>query len=154
DADFNPPQCAGFHIDPETGDVSFRATQTDQTVFAFAVDEYRKDPSTGKYVKVATIRRDLQIIIIDCPANQSPIVYGINGTSQTTADFCANQNKCFTINTFDPDPDDTVFISWNNPRNMPGATFNTDENGKKKWPKGTFCWSPTNDNVRTYPYRF
>lgn len=146
---FEPPVCKGFHLDPQTGELMFKATEAVITVMAINVNEWRKD-STGKYKKIGTIRRDLQISIIECPENRSPVITGIDCQKPTTMTFCANQSKCFTICSFDPDIDDTVSLSWNN--QIPGGKFVVEEG--KKWPKAQFCWAPTNAHVRSYPWRF
>jgi hypothetical protein len=149
DGEFDPPKCKGFHLDPETGEIKFKATEETITVMAINVTEWRKD-SSGKYQPIGTVRRDLQISIVDCGDNRSPVVTGIDCQKPTTMTFCANQSKCFTICSFDPDINDTVSLSWNN--QVPGAKFTVEEG--KKWPKAQFCWSPTNAHVRSYPWRF
>jgi hypothetical protein len=146
---FDPPVCKGFHLDPQTGEIMFKATDADITVMAITATEWRKD-SVGRYTQIGTIRRDLQISIIECPENRSPVITGINCQKPTSMTYCANQSKCFTICSFDPDVDDTVTLTWNN--QIPGGKFTVEEG--KKWPKAQFCWSPTNANVRSYPYRF
>jgi gliding motility-associated-like protein len=150
DATFQPPLCLGFHLDPLTGDIEFKATKTDVTVFCIVVDEYRRD-SLGIERKIGTVRRDLQISIIDCPANHTPIITGINGGTTTSIKICADQQTCFTIRAFDIDPNDTVIMNWNN--QIPGASFTVKKDGKK-WPTGTFCWRPQKKDVRSYPYQF
>ncbi len=151
-SEWDPPKtCKGFRLDPQTGDVQFKATRPDQTIFAFAVTEWRKD-ANGVYKKIGEIRRDLQIIIIECEDNNAPILSGIDGTNQTSINFCANQSKCFTVNSFDPDRLDTVTMDWNRTLASRGATFEVEKG--KKWPKGKFCWTPTNADVRSYPYSF
>ena len=151
--DWEPPKtCHGIGIDPQTGDVRFKATKVDQTVFAFAVEEWRYNDS-GRAVMIGTIRRDMQIILVDCEDNYAPVITGINGSAQTSIDFCADRSKCFTINTFDLDRDDSVKLDWNGTLARYGATFEVIEE-KVKWQKGRFCWKPTNAHVRSYPYTF
>jgi PKD repeat protein len=147
--EFDPPKCKGFHVDSETGEIKFKATESDVTVMAITVTEWRKD-SLGVPQKIGTIRRDLQISVIECPENRSPMITGIDCGKSTTMTFCANQSKCFTVCSFDPDIDDTVTMDWN--KQIPGADFDVEFG--KKWPKGKFCWSPTNAHVRSYPWRF
>lgn len=146
---WDPPKCQGFHLDTFTGDLMFKATKTDVTVLSIAVEEWRKD-SAGIPRLIGIVRRDVQISIIDCPDNKIPVVSGINGTANTTMNFCVDQLKCFTVNTYDLNLPDTVSMNWN--KSIPGATF-TVEKGKKH-PKGTFCWKPTQSQYRTFPYFF
>jgi len=148
---FNPPvSCKGFHLNPYTGEIDFKAVKPDVTVIALEISEYRKD-SLGIYQKIGEIRRDMQIMIIDCPANHPPIVTGINGGNTTSAIFCAETNNCFTIKAFDQDPPDSVSMSWNS--QIPGASFSIIDL-TKKWPTAQFCWRPKLSDVRSAPYRF
>jgi gliding motility-associated-like protein len=150
DATYNYPTCAGFHLDPQTGDIMFRATKEDITVMVVLVDEYRRD-SLGNYKKIGTTRRDIEITIIDCGSNHAPVITGINGGTTNSIKICANTQTCFTIKSFDIDPGDTVSMTWN--RQIPGASFTIKHDGKK-WPTGVFCWRPTDKDVRSYPYQF
>ena len=148
---WNPPSCAGFHLDSFTGDLQFKPTKVEQTVIAIQVQEYGKD-SNGNAVLKGTTRRDMQLIVMSCPSNHAPTLSGIDGTSSNDADFCVNQYTCFTINSDDPDKNDTVSVDWNNALASMGATFTVEK--KKQHPKSTFCWKPTQANVRSYPYQF
>jgi gliding motility-associated-like protein len=144
------PGCWGIHLNSQTGDINFKAMNEDVTVMAFQIDEWRKD-STGKPIKIGTIRRDLQVRIVKCPANNSPIISGINGTSAVSINFCEGQSKCFKIQAFDQDNPDTVTMDWNH--QIPGADFQILDR-TKKWPTGQFCWTPPKGSARSYPYQF
>jgi len=150
---WDPPQvCKGFHLDSTTGDIEFKAVKADVTVISLDVSEWRKD-SLGVYVKIGEIRRDMQIIIVDCPADIPPIIPGINGGNSYSEQICADQQTCFNVLSFSLVPADTVKLSWNNPGTMNGATFTVVPDGKK-WPTAVFCWFPTDKDVRSYPYTF
>src|SRR6185437_8745384 len=149
---FVPPFCYGFHLDSTTGDIMFKATKVDQTVFVVVVSIYRRD-SLGVEHLIGEIRRDLQIIVIDCPTNRPPIIPGINGGNSFSEKICADQQTCFKVLAFDLDQPDTVKLGWNNPGTMDGATFTVLPDGKK-WPTAVFCWYPTDKDVRSYPYTF
>jgi gliding motility-associated-like protein len=149
---WNPPSCSGFHLDSFNGDLQFKPTKVEQTVMAIQVQEYTKDPTTGKPVLKGTTRRDIQLIIMACPSNHVPTLTGIDGTNYNDYDVCANNLACFTINSNDVDNDDTVSVDWNNALASLGATFKTEK--LKKHPRSTFCWKPTSAQVRTYPYQF
>ncbi|MCX6352969.1 MAG: hypothetical protein NTX03_14095, partial [Bacteroidetes bacterium] len=146
---WDPPKCEGLHLDSATGDLQFKATKAEITIVGFLVQEYAKDAS-GKVYKKGETRRDVQLIIMDCKTNHVPTLSGIDGTTLTDADFCVNQFKCFTINSYDEDSKDTVQVSWN--KGIPGATFTVET--KKQHPKSIFCWKPGPQHVRTYPYSF
>lgn len=149
DLAWDPPKCQGFHLDSTNGNLMFKATKTDVSVIAVLVEEWRKD-SAGIPRLIAKVTRDVKVAIIDCPDNKIPVISGINGTTNTSMNFCVDELRCFTINTYDLDLADSVSMDWN--KSIPGATF-TVEKGKKH-PKGTFCWRPNQSQYRTYPYFF
>ncbi|MDZ4839111.1 MAG: PKD domain-containing protein [Bacteroidota bacterium] len=147
-AEFSPPICRGFHLDPETGDISFKATKEDITVMVIVVNEWRKD-SAGVPRIIGTVRRDLQIRIMECPENQSPQIVTTPARSQF--DFCANRGKCIDFLVFDPDADDSVTVSWN--KQIKGATFTTGQQPDKRV-KAQFCWTPKTSDVRSLAHQF
>ena len=148
--DYNPPKCKGFNLDSVTGDITFKATKEDITVMAVTVTEWRKD-STGKPVAIGQVRRDMQISIVDCKDNHSPIVYSEN--NQKKFDFCAGRTKCIKFNSFDLDQPDSVRMSWNSQLASLGGTFTVTNKGAK-YESGLFCWTPKKSDVRSLAYQF
>jgi hypothetical protein len=138
---------AGFHLDPLTGDLCFRPTQVQLAVLVIKVIEWRK--INGVATAIGETRRDMQIIVTTCPNNKVPNVQG-----PYAYDACANSKICFDMQSTDLDAADTVRVSWNN--GIPGGTFTkafgTGGNSKKQ--RGTFCWTPTDDDVSNNPYYF
>jgi len=149
---FVPPYCYGFHLDSTNGTIEFKAIKTDVTVYAFSVDIYRRD-SKGIEQNVGEIRRDMEMILLDCPSDVPPVIPGINGGNSYSINVCTGQQTCFNVKAFDLEPSDTVTLTWNNPGTMNGATFTTIPNGQK-WPTAVFCWSPKKSDIRSYPYTF
>ena len=131
----------GFHLDPVTGDISFRPMKIEVTVMALKISEWRNE------VKIGEIRRDLQIIVINCPNNHPPSL----GPALYYKEVCAGSNVTFTINTNDLDPNDTLTISWNH--GISGASW-SDNNGTSKHPTGTFSWTPGENQASNLPYTF
>ncbi|HYG16427.1 MAG TPA: hypothetical protein VEC12_11790, partial [Bacteroidia bacterium] len=122
---------AGFRLDSATGDISFRPTVQNQvTVLVLEVTEWRK--INGIMTKIGVTRRDMQIIVVNCPNNKVPKIAGKNEVA------CAGQQVCIDITTDDADNNDTVKISWN--RGIPRATF-THTNGAKRLATGSVCWT-------------
>ncbi|WP_332367867.1 hypothetical protein [Spirosoma telluris] len=58
----NPP----LSIDAQTGQLSVTATQLGLFVFAVKVEEYRNG------IKIGEVRRDFQLLVIDCPPKRLP----------------------------------------------------------------------------------
>ncbi|MEX0967944.1 MAG: PKD domain-containing protein [Bacteroidia bacterium] len=140
---FNPPQCRGFHLDSATGDLMFKPMVAQQTVFAMKVEEYRNG------VKIGETRRDIQIIVLNCPANNAPVVSGMDNKPVFNVEVCAGSQLCFTVHSDDQDNTDTVSMSWNG--GIPGATFTTSGG---RLPTGTFCWTPKESDASSVPYFF
>ncbi|MCX6352934.1 MAG: hypothetical protein NTX03_13915, partial [Bacteroidetes bacterium] len=148
-ATWAPPNCQGFHVDSLTGEINFKATKIDQTYTAYMIQEWGKD-SVGKPYKKGEITVDVNLVIYSCKTTKIPTLSGINGTSTNTTDFCAGQNNCFTINSYDQDTKDTVSLSWNS--GISGATFTVPVG--KQHPSAVFCWKPGVNHIRSYPYSF
>jgi PKD repeat protein len=107
---------------------------------AIAIKEYRNG------VHIGTIRRDIQIIVINCPNNHPPVLSG-----PYYKEVCAGSTVSFTINTNDYDPNDSLTISWNN--SLPGASW-TDNNYIAKHPTGSLSWTPGENQSSSIPYTF
>lgn len=136
---------AGFHLDPVTGDLSFRPTKVNQTgVIVIEVVEWRR--INGVMKEIGRTRRDMQVIVVSCPNNKIPV---IKPPFSTTA--CAGQQVCMDIVTDDPNKNDTVQISWN--RGIPRAVF-TNNNGSVRLASGKVCWTPTEADVSNIPHTF
>ncbi|MCC6722113.1 MAG: hypothetical protein IT243_07910, partial [Bacteroidia bacterium] len=151
----DPP--IGIYMDPETGDLIFTPTECDQqAVVVMQIDEWRKDDK-GKWQNIGMTRRDMQIIVQTCPANNPPKI--TNKTFKYTV--CAGSSLCFDITTEDKvfvppppaksPPPDTVTLTWN--RGIPGATF-TIKNMKVREKTATFCWTPKKNQASDLPYTF
>ncbi|MBI1221985.1 MAG: T9SS type B sorting domain-containing protein [Bacteroidetes bacterium] len=135
----------GIHLDPVTGDLSFRPTCQNQiAVVVIEVKEWRM--VNGVMTVVGVTRRDMQIIVIPCPYNKVPKILPPYVTQA-----CAGQQTCITIGTNDEDANDTVRISWN--RGIRNATF-TNNNGSVKHASGEVCWTPTENDISNIPYTF
>ncbi|MEA3496475.1 MAG: hypothetical protein U9R42_10610, partial [Bacteroidota bacterium] len=136
----NLPFPRSFHLDLHTGDISFRPMKIEQTVMVTKVEEFRNDTLIGQ------IRRDIQVIVINCPNNHAPLLSG-----PFYKEVCAGDSVTFTINTNDYDSNDTLRISWNNA--ITNATWSSN-NGIVKHPTGNFTWVPQNNMASTIPYVF
>jgi hypothetical protein len=133
----------GLHLDRQTGDMQFRPMLAEVTVMVVKVNEFRNG------VKIAEIRRDMEIIVMNCTNNNSPSITTPNNIR--SKNVCAGQPVTFNFSTNDPNSNDTVTISWNN--SLPGATW-TNTNGQSKHPNGTLTWTPTSSDAGSLPYTF
>lgn len=150
----DPPQ--GFYLDPITGDIIFTPNECNEVgVVVIKVTEWRKD-SANKYQIVGETRRDIQMWVENCPANNPPKINGPYSYS-----VCPGDQLCFNITTKDDPvippppavtpPPDTVTLSWNS--GIPGASF-TITNPTARLKTGKFCWTPGENQVSSLPYTF
>jgi len=142
--------CDGFHLDSFNGDLFFEPVKSDVTVIGIQVQAWKKN-AIGQPYLASWIRRDVQLIIMQCPANHLPTLTGVNGANIYSVNYCVGDYKCFNIISYDQDDSDSVMVSWNGALATLGATFIVD-NDSIKHPVGKFCWKPT--IARSYPYYF
>ena len=160
--DFRPIK--GFILDSVSGDFLFHPTQAgERSVVTVKIEEYRD----GKLI--SEIRRDLQFIIDgNCTANNAPVIYGIDGTSdQSLPNFrvqaCADAPVELNIIIHDedyfriasrlgqPDAKDSVLVGFET--NAPGAKVRVRPSSQNKSIAIlNFQWTPTSKNVSPLPY--
>ena len=125
-----------------TGDICMTPTLREVTVLAVKVEEWRNG------ILIGSVIRDIQLRTVICN-NTLPTLSGINGSNAYTTTGCAGVPINFTIPSFDPDPGQTITLTWNNA--IPGATFVS--NGAQI-PTATFNWTPTVNDVSLVPHCF
>ncbi|MEA3496748.1 MAG: hypothetical protein U9R42_12020, partial [Bacteroidota bacterium] len=129
----NLPLPKGIHLNPSTGDLSFRPTKIEQTVMVINVSEFRNG------VKIGENRRDIQIIVINCPTNHSP---KLNPTS--TLNVTEGDTVNYTFSTSDIDVNDTLQICWDSSITNTSWQLNTSN---YKHPIGTLKFYPDITNL-------
>ncbi|MEO8088012.1 MAG: hypothetical protein ABI763_14405, partial [Bacteroidota bacterium] len=134
----NPP----VSIDAETGDIFIHPTALEVSVIVFEIQEYRNGNIIG------SVMRDIQIYTTTA-SNNPPVIYGVNGTGQSSIYVLPDVNFSFNIFSSDPDSTDSLSISWNN--GIPAATFSTIGFMQQT---GIFSWTPQNSDVRPQSYDF
>ncbi len=135
---------SGTNINSATGQLSFTPNLTQTAVMKIGVNEYRNG------VLIGHVERDMQVIVTNC-TNSAPTSLGINGQTGANANTyttTACSNFCFTIQTADSSPTDSVFYSWIN-NSLPGATISSSGGAK---PLLTICWAPTQADVGTHNF--
>ena len=133
-----PPR--GMHLDPQTGDISFRPMKVEVAVIAIKVTEYRNGQKIGE------VTRDMIFNVISCPNNQAPLQSG-----PFYKEVCEGDTVTFEIRTMDYDPSDSLTITWDS--NITGATW-TDNNDSVKHPTGTLTWVAPVGSASSRPYIF
>lgn len=142
----NLPAPAGFHLNPNTGDLRFRPTVLSQmTIVVIEVKEWRE--VNGVQTVVGVTRRDLGFIVIACPNNMVPTISGPD-----TYNACVGEELCITIQSADTNTNDTVKLNWDH--GIANATFTTN-NGNARLASGQVCWTPTiADTSGSVPHSF
>jgi gliding motility-associated-like protein len=106
---------------------------------------------------LSIIRRDVQIIVLNCGTNATPTIAPVSGTFNRV--ITAGETICFDINASDANDTQVVKISargevfgddptWQGPK----ATFKTDS--AKKSITSQFCWTTSCDQGRNKLYNF
>jgi gliding motility-associated-like protein len=136
----------GVVFNNTTGQMSFTPTTVGQTsVVAVRVREYRSG------VLISTVRRDVQIIVLNCGANQTPqlgTVTNVVGAAFTpqnnsgTFRICPGQTMSFSIPVTDGNAAQVLSVLSNAAANFPGAVVNIT-NGTGNTRIFNFTWTPT-----------
>lgn len=146
----NPVRTTGpFQFDTNTGQMTFTPSQTQNAVVTVLVREYRNG------VLIGSTMRDIQVVVINCPNNNAPIMSGIDGSGNQfngqpanyNATICGGNPLCFDINFQDPNPGNTLTVTYNNLPN--GATLNVTNTQP---PVATFCWTPAANQTGTFSF--
>lgn len=98
-----------INIDRQTGRLIMRPSSKGLFVFGIRVEEYRNKKKIGE------VRRDFQVLVLDCPKNETPVIVareqGSNQNYQQSEvmRIDAKGNRC--INILFTDPDINEFVS-------------------------------------------
>lgn len=125
-----------------TGDLCMTPIQSEVSVFAVLVSEYRNG------VLVGQVERDIQIEVSAC-SNILPVLSGIDGHFLFSTTFCAGIEGNFRIYSFDQDANQNTEITWD--FGIPAAQFNTTGGQRDT---AYFSWTPADSNVSSVPYCF
>jgi gliding motility-associated-like protein len=148
----NPPR--GTYFDKETGDIVFTPTKCDEVgVIVIQINEWRKDSATNKWILIGFTRRDMQLVVKQCPDNNPPSF----PNPRNKYSVCEGDRICFKIQSKD-DPflpnqtrADTTTLTWNN--GIPGASFSI-LNLRVREREAEFCWTTKIGDARPNPYSF
>ena len=143
----------GFVVNPLNGQITFTPTVVGQTsVVAILVREYRNG------VLISTVRRDVQIIVLNCGANQTPqlapatnVIGAVFTPANNSGTFrvCPGQTMSFSVTANDGNAAQVLSI-LSNAATFPGAVVNVTP-GAGNSRTFNFTWTPTaaSTGVRT-----
>lgn len=135
----------GFHIDPNTGVVSFKPVNTGLGTIAVTVKEYRN----GKYIGEVT--RMIRFTINNCSQNLKPEITTLKGSTYVDSAVCTGNKIIIKVKGTDKDSGDTVTMDLKK-LDLPGKVSWKVSNSQH--PVGTLTWSPLAAHIRSEPYSF
>lgn len=134
----------GFHFDPSNGDLSFRATKPAEVgIIVIEVTEWRN--LNGTMQVIGKTRRDMQLIVIECPQNPQPPSLSV----PLSYEVCAGDSISIPFYTIDIDSTDTTYIDGIH--SLPGANF-TQNNGQSQHATGYFHWRTDTSMIAKSPF--
>ena len=148
----NPP--IGTYLDPQKGMLIFTPTDCSEiTKLAVAVREWRKD-SSGKYIQIGEITRDVNLLVVTCPDNNPPKILGSDNYVfcegvENILDFATEDKIFYPPPPQKPNPQDTTTLFWNH--SLKGGIFkNVSDTARLR--TGRLIWTPPKGSVSSNPY--
>ncbi len=143
-----------FSIDPNTGTISWIATQIGNFNASVLVEEYRNGSKIGE------IRRDMQFIVVNPGANRMPQFGNFGNLPRDPNGYVSlvvNSAQGITLSLLgsDPNPQDVVnMFAYGEALLLPqnAATFETTPTGNGNEVEGVFSWWPDVTQAREKPY--
>lgn len=136
-------------INSFTGYSQYKPVAIGNYVIAVEIKEYRN----GNLIGIT--RRDMQLMVINCPANSTPLLSSSGGSGTTSYTIQEGQSLCFPI-TF-TDPNTTTLIATGNIFNStftnPPATISSPVTGTGSV-STQFCWNTGCNQGQALPYLF
>lgn len=141
-------------VNPYTGDFTWNvppgltnnADPCDEYNFAMDIEEWRRYESG--YIKIGTVRRDMQVTVCNC-LNDPPVISNVNDT-------CIDANTALTLTVTATDAGGNniqSFTATGGPfTTTPAAIFTSDVPPLQNTATGIFSWTPSCNQVRQQPY--
>jgi gliding motility-associated-like protein len=138
-------------INASTGLTVYAPAAVGNYVVAIEIREFRN----GNLIGVT--RRDLQLLVINCPTNPTPVLSSSLGTTSTQFSVEEGATLCFDYGYSDPNNNNVTLVSagsiFNPAITSPAATVTTPVTGNTN-AATQFCWTTACGQARTLPYQF
>jgi gliding motility-associated-like protein len=136
---------SGLTLDPQTGFITFTATQVGNYIVVVKIDQY--DRATG--LLIGYVMRDIQVVVINCsntpPDPSSGQIVSLTGTAVNPAPYvlemCPLDSFCMTLMMTDPNAIDSLALFSNLQSVLPGATMTTYNIGSPDTVYTDICWT-------------
>ncbi len=148
-----PFGAAGYSfIDGATGLTAYYSPMIGDYVVAVEITEYN---ASGNIVGIT--RRDLQLLVLNCPPNPAPNIDPAAGTTANSFTVVEGETLCFDFGFNDPNTDSLELTAsgdiFNPAITFPAATIDTPAVGLDTV-SATFCWNTACGQAQTLPYQF
>ncbi len=131
-----------LNLDPNDGVLIGIPTQSEITIFAVLISEYRNG------ILIGQVERDI-MLEIENTNNYYPFVSGFNGLALFSMNVFANQSNCFHVASIDGNVSNQTTIEYRGSITTL-SYFNT--NGYRD--SMFFCWTPTAADIAANPHTF
>jgi hypothetical protein len=131
----------GFHFNHSVGTITFTPNTTGQFLYTIKIKEFRNKTLIGEY-----LFDNILIVVPDTFIHVPQLI-----TDTYYKEIHYDSTVTFTINTWHPDPHDTLTI-WQT-GDIEGSKW-TDNNKSTNHPTGQFSWKPDQSFVSDVPYNF
>ena len=139
-------------IDGATGLTAYYSPNIGDYVVAVEITEYN---SSGNIVGIT--RRDLQLLVLNCPPNPAPNIDPAAGTTLNNFTVVEGETLCFDFGFNDPNNDSVVLTVngdiFDATITNPPATIDTPAVGLDTV-SAQFCWTTGCGQAQTLPYQF
>lgn len=138
-------------ISASTGLTTYYPPATGDYVVAIEIKEFRN----GNLIGIT--RRDLQLLVLNCPNNPAPVIDPGLGTTSSVFNVTEGETLCFTYGYNDPNNNNVTLTSsgaiFDPLLTNPPATINSPVSGPDT-ASTEFCWTTACGQARTAPYQF
>lgn len=139
------------NISASTGLTTYYPPAVGDYVVAIEIKEFRN----GNLIGIT--RRDLQLLVLNCPNNPAPVLDANLGTTNTVFNVEAGETICFDYGYNDPNGDSVTITSsgaiFDPLLTNPAATINSPVSDLDTV-STEFCWTTDCNQARTAPYQF
>ncbi|MBL0031926.1 MAG: T9SS type A sorting domain-containing protein [Bacteroidetes bacterium] len=129
-------------INTTNGIVSVNPTQSDFSVYALLVNEFRNG------ILIGQVERDLSLIARDC-MNNAPDISGFDGTANYSTTILPGIQSCFVLAASDVDVGQNTIISLES--SLGGLSFSHTGGNSDS---ATVCWTPSSNDSLSNPHCF
>ncbi len=138
-------------IGASTGLTTYYPPAAGDYVVAIEIREFRN----GNLIGIT--RRDLQLLVLNCPPNPAPVIDPALGTTLDVFHVEEGETLCFTYGYNDPNGDSVTITSsgaiFDPALTNPPATITSPVSGLDV-ASADFCWTTACGQARTAPYQF